>query len=155
MDDLCHHILDVYYVIFCTCCIYSCLQLHWIINQIHIQNVMKQIIHIWMRLCSLNKHPKCDDINHPHAFADKLWLWELTNWIRQPEKQYIWWLLHKQWATEVTPVAYWCFLSLSHSHIPSQSWQFVLLFSLSKCGWFMSSHFGCLLLCYILYYILH
>ena len=27
---------------------------------------MTQIIHIWMRLYSLNKHPKFDDNNHPH-----------------------------------------------------------------------------------------
>ena len=28
--------------------------------------MMTQIIHIQMRLCSLNKHPKLDDTNHPH-----------------------------------------------------------------------------------------
>ena len=41
-------------------------------------------------------------------------------------------ILHKQMGKEITlviPVADW--ISLSHAHIPPQSWQFVLLFSLS------------------------
>ena len=57
-------------------------------NEIIIQNLVTQIIHIWMLMYSLNNHPKYDDTNHPHLDANEIIIQNLITQIN-----HIWMLM--------------------------------------------------------------